>query len=108
MPAILDITPHRTASVTPEDSIMEAARLMNELNVDVLRVCHGDSVVGLVTDRDITLRAGARGRTPRSMAVAKVMRWSSENESADGRALRSAAQPLRAETVATINRTPSR
>lgn len=78
MPAIPDITLRSAATITPEDSIMVAARLMNELNVGALPVCDGDAVVGMVTDRDIMLHATARGRAPRSMAVAEVMRWNSE------------------------------
>jgi CBS domain-containing protein len=61
--------------IAPENSVMEAAQLMSELNVGSLRVCTGGEVVGTVTDRDITLGAAARGRAPRSMAVAEVMHW---------------------------------
>lgn len=70
-------------TIAPEDSIMDAARLMSELDVGELPVCHGHIVVGLVTDRDITLRAAAHGRAPRSMAVAEVMRWCGGDGSAE-------------------------
>lgn len=63
------------ATIAPEDSVMEAARRMDELNVGALPVSDGFSIVGWITDRDITLGAAARGRLPRSMAVAEVMRW---------------------------------
>ena len=69
---------HPTAAdvtIAPEDSVMEAARRMEQLNVGALPVSDGFSIVGWITDRDITLGAAARGRLPRSMAVAEVMRW---------------------------------
>lgn len=46
---------------TPESSVQEVARLMAELNVGAIPVVSGDRVQGMVTDRDIVLRAVARG-----------------------------------------------
>lgn len=82
MPVAPDVTSIPLITIAPEDSIMDAARLMSELDVDALPVCDGHAIVGLVTDRDITLRGAGRGGAPRSMAVAEVMQWRLDDEPA--------------------------
>lgn len=46
---------------------------MDELNVGVLPVCEGPKLVGMVTDRDITVRATSVGKAPGECKVAEVM-----------------------------------
>jgi CBS domain-containing protein len=48
-------------SVDPEASIADAARLMGERDVGVVPVVEADKIVGIITDRDIAIRAVARG-----------------------------------------------
>ncbi|MEC2071878.1 CBS domain-containing protein [Alkalihalophilus marmarensis] len=48
-------------SVTPEQSIQEAAALMKEHNVGSIPVVENGQVAGMITDRDITLRSTAEG-----------------------------------------------
>lgn len=54
------------ACVTPDDSARHAAQLMEENDCGCLPVVNsGDGrVVGVVTDRDITVRGSAKGRGP--------------------------------------------
>lgn len=59
--------------VAPGDTIQRAAKLMDELNVGVLPVCEGPKLVGLVTDRDITVRATSAGKAPGECKVSEVM-----------------------------------
>lgn len=47
--------------VQPDRTIRDAGRLMDELNVGVLPVCDGRRLIGMITDRDITLLATAAG-----------------------------------------------
>jgi CBS domain-containing protein len=55
----------RDVKVTaPTQSIREAARLMADLDVGALPVADGDRLVGMITDRDIAVRAIASGRGP--------------------------------------------
>ena len=57
--------------VTPETSIRDAARLMKAEEVGVLPVVEREGskrVVGLVTDRDIAVRAVAEGRSEASVS----------------------------------------
>ena len=48
----------------PEQSIEDAARMMAEWNVGALPVNDGEKLIGMVTDRDITIRAVAAGKNP--------------------------------------------
>ena len=48
----------------PEASISEAAEKMSHLDIGPLPVCDGEHLVGMLTDRDITVRAVAAGRNP--------------------------------------------
>lgn len=49
-------------TVGPEATIREAARLMAETDVGALPVAAGDRLAGMVTDRDIAIRAVAIGK----------------------------------------------
>jgi CBS domain-containing protein len=60
-------------SVPPEASIQEAAQLMRQLDIGPLPVCDDGRLVGMLTDRDITLRATAEGRDPHQTPVIDVM-----------------------------------
>lgn len=57
----------------PDNSVVEAAGLMRELDVGVLPVCDNDRLAGMITDRDIVLRAVADGRGPYETTVRDVM-----------------------------------
>jgi CBS domain-containing protein len=60
-------------SVPPEATLVDAAQTMKELDVGPLPVCDGERLLGMVTDRDIVVRAIAEGRDPRSTEVREVM-----------------------------------
>jgi CBS domain-containing protein len=47
----------------PNDSIQAAARRMAEIDVGSLPVCDGEKLQGMITDRDIVVRALAEGRS---------------------------------------------
>ena len=49
---------------TPTQSIRDAARMMLELDAGALPVQQDDRLVGMITDRDIALRAVAAGKSP--------------------------------------------
>jgi CBS domain-containing protein len=48
----------------PDQSIREVARIMGEIDVGALPVGENDRLVGMVTDRDIAVRAVAQGKSP--------------------------------------------
>jgi len=60
-------------SVAPEATLMEAARAMKDLDVGPLPICVDGRLLGMITDRDITIRATAEGLDPRTTEVRQVM-----------------------------------
>jgi CBS domain-containing protein len=48
----------------PDETIQQAARLMASLDAGVLPVGENDRLVGMITDRDIAIRAIAEGKGP--------------------------------------------
>lgn len=60
-------------TVRPDTSLKEAAELMRTLNVGPLPVVDGENLVGIITDRDIVVRAVAMGLDPNSTRVADAM-----------------------------------
>jgi CBS domain-containing protein len=58
--------------VTPETPVSEAARLMRSEDVGSLPILEGETVTGVVTDRDIVIRAVAEEKDPRGMPVREV------------------------------------
>ena len=87
MQTVAEVMTRDTRVVSPQESVQRAAQLMDELNVGALPVCDGHKLVGMVTDRDITIRATAAGRSPTDAHVDEVMstdvRWCFEDESID-------------------------
>jgi CBS domain-containing protein len=59
--------------VSPETTLRDAAELMHSLDVGVLPVCDTDRLVGVITDRDITVRATADGLDPFATQVGEIM-----------------------------------
>ena len=57
----------------PDATLQEAAAKMKSLDVGPLPVCDNDRLVGMVTDRDITVRATAEGDAPKDVRVRDVM-----------------------------------
>jgi len=60
-------------SVLPDTKLVDAALAMRNLDVGPLPVVDGGRLVGVITDRDITVRATAEGRDPRLTTVEDVM-----------------------------------
>jgi CBS domain-containing protein len=59
-------------TVNASDTIVDAARVMNESDIGDVIVVDGDDVTCIVTDRDIVVRAIAEGRDPQSTSVGDV------------------------------------
>ena len=60
-------------SVGPGTTLAEAARMMRTLHVGPLPVCDDGHIIGVLTDRDITVRATAEGLDPVTTPVGDVM-----------------------------------
>ncbi|WP_030667803.1 CBS domain-containing protein [Streptomyces sp. NRRL B-1347] len=59
-------------AVRPDASLVEAAQLMRAQDIGDVVVANGDQVVGVLTDRDITLRAVAEGADPLTVSAQAV------------------------------------
>ena len=58
---IREIMTRNVRIVEPEQSIREVAQMMEQIDSGALPVHDGDRLVGMVTDRDIAIRAIAKG-----------------------------------------------
>jgi CBS domain-containing protein len=74
----------RVETVQSGDTLQRAAEKMKQLDVGSLPVCDDGQLVGMITDRDITIRAVAKGSDPAAATVSEVMTpevlWCFENE----------------------------
>lgn len=70
--SVKDVMTPGVAAVRPEASLVEAARLMRTQDIGEVLVAVGDHVVGVLTDRDITVRAVAEGDDPLGVTVDSV------------------------------------
>jgi len=68
-----DVMKREVDTVSPDTPLREAAHKLNARGVPVLPVCEGATMVGVLTARDITVRATAQGRDPRVTRVREVM-----------------------------------
>jgi CBS domain-containing protein len=68
-----EIMTARARCISPDNSLVEAAGLMRELDVGALPVCDEDRLAGMVTDRDLVVRGMAEGRDPYTATVRDVM-----------------------------------
>jgi CBS domain-containing protein len=66
----------RPRAVSPQTTLSEVAEVMETEDVGAVPVVEGDRLVGIVTDRDIVVRAIAKGKDPRGMPASEA--WSRE------------------------------
>jgi len=62
-------SPH---TLDPRASVQEAALVMSDNDIGDVIVCDGERVCGIVTDRDITIRAVAHGKDPASTKLGDI------------------------------------
>ncbi|MDB5966789.1 MAG: hypothetical protein JWQ72_3289 [Polaromonas sp.] len=86
-------------TMRPTDNVATAARAMHDLNVGVIPVCEAGKLLGVVTDRDIVVRAVAQGldgqTTPLSQVMSKQVETASANDDLDAVLKRMADRQIR-------------
>ena len=70
---VLDIMHRGVASVAPETSVIALARTMRDMDIGALPVTQGEHILGIVTDRDVALRAVAAGGDLSAILARDVM-----------------------------------
>ena len=71
---VKDICSCSAITVNPQDTISEAAKKMAKHNVGALPVVdYSGKVLGMITDRDITVRVTAEGKDPNRYSVCDIM-----------------------------------
>jgi CBS domain-containing protein len=73
MPLVAEVMTRGVRAMAPNDNVQFAAKAMDDLNVGAIPICEGERVVGMVTDRDIVLRAVAHDMTASATPLAEVM-----------------------------------
>jgi CBS domain-containing protein len=73
MMQIKDVMTREVEVIRPDATLEDAAAKMDALNIGSLPVCDGDRVLGMITDRDITVRATAVGGDPTAIRTRDVM-----------------------------------
>ena len=69
---VREVMTDRPRCVTLETPISEAAQLMESEDIGSLPILEGEQLAGMITDRDIVIRAVAKGKDPRGMPVREV------------------------------------
>ena len=70
---VQEIMSTKVETIKPTSSLRAAARLLSNLNVGALPVVDDGKLVGIITDRDVSVYAIAIGRDPQNTDVQKVM-----------------------------------
>ena len=73
MQTVKDVMTTTVVYLPSETTIAEVARTMREQDIGDVVVADGPSLAGMVTDRDLVVRAVAEGRDPDATTVGEVM-----------------------------------
>lgn len=64
----------KVAAVSPSATVLEAAQLMDDYDLSTLIVADGKSMIGVLSDHDITVEVTAKNLDPAQMYVQDIMR----------------------------------
>lgn len=70
---VRDVMTANPQTVTQGDNLLQAARIMRDQDTGVVPVVDGRKVIGLITDRDIVVRAVAEGKDASGVRINEVM-----------------------------------
>ena len=70
---VREVMTHDVRCIAPTNTLQEAAQKMKRLDVGPLPVCENKKLKGILTDRDIVLRAVAEGLDPKEAQVSEAM-----------------------------------
>ena len=67
---VSDVMTSAPVTVEPQTSVADVARMMRDQNIGAVLVTEGERLRGLVSDRDLVVRAVAEGGDPNATTVA--------------------------------------
>jgi predicted transcriptional regulator len=70
---VKELMTSQPCTVAPDATLQEAARIMANVDCGFLPVCSKENVIGIITDRDIIIRAISRGKDPQKEKVLNYM-----------------------------------
>lgn len=68
-----DVMSREVCNISPDATLQQAAERMRSLDIGCLPVCEGDKLIGIITDRDITVRGTASDIPPSGGHVSDAM-----------------------------------
>lgn len=86
MQQLKDVMSHDVKVVFPDATIKDAARQMRDGDFGLMPVGENDRMIGTISDRDITIRAVADGRSPDTKVrdvMSEDVLWAYENDSVE-------------------------
>ena len=70
---VQEVMTHSVVVIDPDSTLVGAAKKMQELDIGVLPVIENSRLVGMLTDRDITVRSIGARHDPRHYKVGDAM-----------------------------------
>ncbi len=65
--------PHGVIAVSPDDTVFQALKVMAEKDIGAVLVMRGDTMVGILSERDYARKVEVRGKTAASTPVRAIM-----------------------------------
>jgi CBS domain-containing protein len=70
---VSDVMTENVITANENESITDVAKKMAQFDIGVIPVCSNDALLGVITDRDITLRCVATGRSTDTVKAREIM-----------------------------------
>ncbi|MEQ8154624.1 MAG: CBS domain-containing protein [Clostridiaceae bacterium] len=70
---VKDIMSKDIISISSDDPVERAAQMMKQHDIGSIPVCSQNKLIGMVTDRDITLRSVAAGQDSKQQKISDIM-----------------------------------
>lgn len=73
MTKVKDVMTPSCEWIAPDKTLNDAAKIMQKLDIGFLPVGEDERLIGMITDRDIVIRALAKGKDPAKIKVREAM-----------------------------------
>ena len=70
---LLRVKPSRVISVRPEQTVLEAIKILAQENIGAAIVMSGDRIAGIISERDYTRKVVLKGRSSDTTKVEEIM-----------------------------------